>query len=75
MKKIKTKKDYIENKKLLISRLNDIDNYDNEDWVDLRIHTYRTCRSLWSKDMDIFKHNIKTNCAEQLGFDKKVILH
>lgn len=63
------------NKKLLISRLNDIDNYDHEDWVDLRRHTYRTCRSLWSKDMDIFKHNIKTNCAEQLGFDKKVILH
>lgn len=62
-------------KKLLISRLNDIDNYDHEDWVDLRRHTYRTCRSLWSKDMDIFKHNIKTNCAEQLGFDKKVILH
>ena len=75
MKKIKTKKNYIENKKLLISRLNDIDNYDHEDWVDLRIHTYRTCRSLWSKDMDIFKYNIKTNCAEQLGFDKKVILH
>ena len=75
MKKIKTKKNYIENKKLLISRLNDIDNYDHEDWVDLRRHTYRTCRSLWSKDMDIFKHNIKTNCAEQLGFDKKVILH
>lgn len=63
------------NKKLLISRLNDIDNYDHEDWVDLRRHTYRTCRSLWSKDMDIFKHNIKTNCAEQLGFDKKVILN
>jgi len=62
-------------KKLLISRLNDIDNYDHEEWVDLRRHTYRTCRSLWSKDMDIFKHNIKTNCAEQLGFDKKVILH
>jgi hypothetical protein len=35
MKKIKTKKDYIENKKLLISRLNDIDNYDHEEWVDL----------------------------------------
>jgi hypothetical protein len=62
-------------RELLMSRLNDIDNYDHEEWVDLRRHTYRTCRSLWSKDMDIFKHNIKTNCAEQLGFDKKVILH
>jgi hypothetical protein len=65
----------MKNRKLLKERLNDMNNYDHEDWVDLRIHTYRTCRSLWSRDMDIFKHNIKTNCAEQLGFDKKVILH
>jgi len=42
-------------RELLMSRLNDIDNYDHEEWVDLRRHTYRTCRSLWSKDMDIFK--------------------
>ena len=75
MKKIKNKKDYLENKRLLKERLNDINTYDKEEWIDLRRHTYRTCRSLWSKDMEIFKHNIKSNCAEQLGFDKKKILH
>jgi hypothetical protein len=25
--------------------------------------------------MDIFKYNIKANCAAHLGFDKKVILN
>ena len=72
---MKTKKDYLENKKLLKERLDDIDTYDEEEWINMRKHMYRNARKLWSKDMDTFKHNIRSNCAEQLGFDKRIILH
>jgi|TARA_R110000851_G_scaffold16879_3_gene54431 hypothetical protein len=72
---MKTKKGYIKNKKLLKERLDDLNTYDEEEWIDMRKHMYRNARSLWNKDMDIFKYNVKTNCATQLGFDKRVILH
>jgi len=75
MEKIKTKEDYIENRKLLKIRLDDLDSYDEQEWIDMRRHMYRNSRKLWSKDMDTFKYKCRINCAEQLGFDKRIILH
>ena len=67
--------DYQEKIRMMNERLEHFDNYSDREWRDMRRHFYKVDRSIWHRDLETFKHNVKLTIKLQMGFTVQQVLH
>ena len=67
--------DYQEKMRIMEERLDHFNSYSEKEWRDMRRHFYKVDRSMWHRDLETFKHNVKLTIKLQMGFTVQQVLH